>query len=170
MGESLRGESTPRLLVEGAFVECTQNLGVALRPDHDHHRFVVLRRGANHRRPADVDLLDRLLESDAVAQDRVHEGIEVAAHEVDLPQAMLLERVHVLAAVAPCQDASVHARVKSLDPAVHHLGKAGQVADRAHIDGRVLDRLERAAGGEKLVAEALQAAREGREPGFVANG
>ena len=47
-----------------AFVERAEDLRVALRPDDDHHRLVVLGRRADHRRPADVDLLDRLFEGD----------------------------------------------------------------------------------------------------------
>jgi hypothetical protein len=75
----------------------------------------------------------------------------------------------MLRPIAPRQDPGVHARMKRLDTPVHHLGESGQVADRAHIDRCILDRLERAAGCEQLVTEALQPARERGQSGLVAN-
>src|SRR5258708_40042664 len=63
----------------------------------------------------------------------------------------------------------MNGRVKGLDAPIHHLGETCQVAHRARIDGGVLDRLERAAGREELVAESLQPASEGGEAGLVAN-
>ena len=37
------------------------------------------------------------------------------------------ERREIVGAVSPRQDAGKHRRVKRLDPAVHHFGKAGHV-------------------------------------------
>ena len=45
---------------------------------------------------------------------------------------VLLERGHVLGIVADGEDAAVDARVQRLDPAVEHLGKAGDLGDVAH--------------------------------------
>ena len=64
----------------------------------------------------------------------------------------------------------MHTRVQGLDTAVHHLGKTGQVADRPGIDRGIQDRAQRAPGCIQLVAQPLQAAGEGAEPGLVANG
>src|SRR5262249_59454870 len=103
-------------------------------------------------------------------QNGVHERVEVHAHEVDLPQSLLREGLHVLGAISPREDARVHAWVQRLDAAVHHLREAGEVADRPRVDGRVLDGAKRAARREELVAEPAEAAREGGEPSLVANG
>ena len=63
----------------------------------------------------------------------------------------------------------VHAWVECLDSPVHDLGKAGQVAHRMGVDCGILDRLERAAGGEKLVTKSRKPAGEGRQASLVAN-
>ena len=170
MGVSLGRQASPRSVVERALVQRAQHLGVALRA-HDHdHGLVVLGGRPDHRRPADVDLLDRLLDGGVPAKDRVDERVEVAADEVDLAQAVLGQRGEVLRPVAPRQDARVHARVQRLDAAVHHLGEAGEVPHGAGVERSLLDRLQGAARGEELVTETLQPARERREPGLVANG
>ncbi len=52
------------------------------RIDHDGHVVVVLRRGADHRRAADVDVLDALLERAAARQRRL-ERIEIHDEQID---------------------------------------------------------------------------------------
>ncbi len=130
---------------------------------------MVLSRRPDHRRAADVDLLDRILERHVGLEDGVDERVEVAAHEVDLPQIVLDERLDVLRLVAPGQDARVDARVQGLDTPVHHLGETREVADRPRVQGCVLDRLQRGPGREELVAQALQAAGKCGQPCLVAN-
>jgi hypothetical protein len=130
---------------------------------------VILGRGPDHGGAADVDLLDRLLERDAVARDRLDERIEVAADKVNLVQAMALQRFHVLGLVAPSEDAGVHTWVERLDPPVHHLGKTCQVTHRMGVDCSILDRIERAACGVDLVPESRKPAGEGRQATLVAN-
>src|SRR5260370_2217492 len=83
---------------------------------------------------------------------------------------MIGQRLQVIWFVAPCEDARVDAWMQRLDPAVHHLGESCQLAHRPGVDGRALQRLERAAGGEQLVAKAVQSARKRRQPGLLANG
>src|SRR5260370_8404783 len=83
---------------------------------------------------------------------------------------MIGQRLQVIWFVAPCEDARVDAWMQRLDPAVHHLGESCQLAHRPGVDGRALQRLERAAGGEQLVAKAGQSARKRRQPGLLANG
>ena len=90
MGERLRRQAPPHVEVQSALGERAKHVGVALGPDDDGDGVVVLGRGADHRRAADVDLLDRLLERDFGPADRGHERVEVAAHQVDLAQAVLL--------------------------------------------------------------------------------
>jgi len=125
--------------------------------------------GANHPRPADVDLLDRLLECHLAARDSLDERVQVAAHQVDLLQAVLLQRVHVLRPVAAREDPCVHTRVKRFDPPVHHLGETRQLGDGTRVDGCVLNGLERAARRIQLIPEAPQAAREAGQTVLVAN-
>ncbi len=169
MRKRLRGQATPSLEVERALVERSEDLRVALRPHDDDDRLMVLRRGSDHRGPTDVDLLDCVLEPDVRPQHGVDERVEVAAHEVDLAKAALGQRLDVLGRVAPGQDAGVHAGMERLDAAVQDLWESGQVADRPHVDHGVLKCLQRAPGRKQVIAEPLEATREGRETRFVAN-
>ncbi len=130
---------------------------------------MVLGRGPNHRRAADVDLLDRFFEGDGWSGDRLDERIEVAADEVDLAQAVLAQRFDVRRTITSGQDPRVHPRVESLDAPIHHLGKSGQLGHRARVKRGIFERTEGAARREELVAEPLQASREGGEACLVAN-
>ena len=57
-------------------------------------------------------------------------GIEVDADEVDRLDAVLLHRGDVLGVVAQGEQAAVDFGMQRLDPAVHHLGEAGDFAKR----------------------------------------
>jgi hypothetical protein len=69
---------------------------VGLRLDDDRRERVVLRGRANHRRPADVDVLDDLGVGHAAPGGGALEGVEVDAHEIDGLDAVLRERGDVL--------------------------------------------------------------------------
>jgi hypothetical protein len=56
---------------------------VALGPHDDGRERMVLRRRADHRRPADIDVLDTSGSSTPAPRRRALERIEVHAHEVD---------------------------------------------------------------------------------------
>ena len=64
----------------------------------------------------------------------------------------------------------MHRRMQGLDPAVHHLGEAGQ---RGHVaDGKIggRDRRARAAGRGQLDAQLHEGAGGFDEPGLVRGG
>ena len=117
--ERLLREREPRRGAERAAVRL--HLGedpvVVRRIGHHRDARVVLRRGAHHRRPADVDVLDRLVERAAGPRDRLAERVEVDDDEVDRLDAGLLDRRHVLRQVAPREQAAVDLRVQRLHAA-----------------------------------------------------
>ena len=73
---------------------------VALRGRDDRGEGVVLGARADHRRAADVDVLDDLFLADAAAPRRALEGVEVDADQVDELDPLLGRRAHVLGVVA----------------------------------------------------------------------
>ena len=91
----------------------------------------VLRRAAQHRRPADVDHLDRLLLADAVLARDLLERVQVDADEVEQLDPVLGERGQVGLDLAAGEDAGVDARVERLDPAAEHLRELGQAPRRS---------------------------------------
>ena len=98
VGERLVREPVPGLGRDLAarLAQLLEHRVVALRPDDDGDPVVVLGRGADHRRAADVDVLDRLRLADARLGDRALERIEVDADEVDRLDPLGGERRHVL--------------------------------------------------------------------------
>jgi hypothetical protein len=127
---------------------------------------VVLGGGADHRRPADVDILDAVVERCALG-DRLLERIEVHHQKIDRPDAMLFHGACVLRVVADRQQAAMDLRVQGLDPAVHHLGRAGELRDVDHREAGLRQRLGGAAGRHQLDAALGERAREIDEPGLV---
>ncbi len=68
------------------------------------------------------------------------------------------------------QQAAMDRRMQRLDPAVHHLGKTGEIADVEHVEPGVAQGLARAAGGNQLDAVAGQRAGKVDDAGFVGDG
>ena len=168
VGERLRGERLARWHRElGARrAQLVEHGVVGLGARDDRRERVVLRRGADHRRAADVDVLDDLGCGQAAGHGAL-ERIEVHADEVDVLDVVLGGGVDVGLLVADRQQARVQARVQGLDAPVHHLRKAGEVLDRADLEAALGERGGGAAGRHELDAEVGQATGEVDDPALV---
>ncbi len=142
---------------------------VGLGARHDRREREVLRRRADHRRPADVDVLDDLRGRQA-AGDRALERVEVHADEVDVLDVVLAGGVDVGLVVADGEQPGVQARVQRLHAPVHHLRKAGEVLDRAHLEAGVGERRGRPARRHELDAQAGESAGEVDDAALVRDG
>jgi len=130
---------------------------------------VVLGGGADHRRPADIDVLHRLGLA-GTARHRRLERVEVDDQEVDGRDAVRLHRRHMRGIVAQGQQPAMHAGVQGLHAAVHHLGEAGHVGHVAHLQplGAQLGRA--AAGRDQLHPAGRKGVGQFAHPGLVGNG
>ena len=164
--EGGRGQPLPLGQGEAAGADGGEHLGVPGRVDDDGDRRVVLRRGAHHRRPADVDLLHALVGARARGH-RLGERVEVDDHEVERRDAELLELRDVLGLAPVGEDAGVHGGVQRLHPAVEALGEAGDLLDGGDRHARVGDPAGRRAGAHQLHAGGGQPAGELLDPGLV---
>ena len=138
--------------------------------DHDADVAPVLRGGPNHRRTADIDVLDGVIQRAAGFRDGLAEGIEIDDHEVDRRDRMLFQRGEVTGIVAPGEDAAMHFRMQRLDPPVEHLRESGVVADLDDGHAGIGEGLRRAAGRQERHAEARKPARKIGEAGLVGDG
>ena len=136
--------------------------------EHVHER-VVLGGGSNHGGAADVDVLDALREVSA-SRDGLAERVEVDGDDVDVADVVLLDGVDVGLEVAAREDTSVHRGVEGLDPAVEHLGEAGDLIDAGDLDAHVRDGLGASAGGDDFVPERVEALGELGHAGLVGDG
>jgi len=142
------------------------HLAVARRMDDDGDARVVLRRGADHGRPADVDLLDALLRPGA-GRDRRGEGVEVDHHEVERRDVQIGQLRHVLGLATVGEDAGVDPRVEGLDAPVEALGEAGDLLDGCDRNAGGGDRGSGGTRGDDLYPGGVQRRRQVHEPGLV---
>ena len=108
---------------------------------------MVFGRRADHRGPANVDILDAGVIIAALG-DGFLERIEVHHQQIDRADAVFLHCRLVIFIVAQRQEATMHHRVQGLDPAIHHLGKAGNLGHIAHREARRAQGLGASAGGK----------------------
>jgi hypothetical protein len=170
-GKRLGGQASPRGQREQAVgvAQLSQDGVVALGPDHHGGEGVVLRRGPDHRRPADVDVLDHLGIGHAPPGHRALEWIQVHAHQVDVLDALLGGLANVLGIVTHGEQSGIELRMKRLDATVHDLGKAGEVLDRPDRHAGVAQLRGRPARGHDLHAQRHELTSEIDYPALVGN-
>ena len=155
--ERARCELPPGLERHIALPEPVQDALVVVRAADGDHVGMVLRRGAQERRAADVDLLDHLVPGDVEAGHGLLERIEVHADEIDRLNAVGGEIGDVLGNVAPGEDAAVDGRVQRDHPVAEHFGEARHVLEGGDGDALVREQLGRAAAREQLEVESVRA-------------
>ncbi len=158
---------THRIVVRAHLVEHNRVIG---RIDHHGHVAMVFRSGAQHRRAADVDVLDRVFQRALFLRHRLHERVQVHDEQIDRRNAVLLERGHVFRQVAAREDAAVHLRVQRLHAPVKHFREARVVGDFGDGQARVREQFRGAAGRQDLDAEVRQRFGEIDDAGLVGNG
>ena len=100
MRESFRRQPLPRCRSQFPTL-CGEFLGycsVVRRINHNGHVCMILRGRTDHRRPADVDILDGLVEGAAGFRDRCFKRVEIDDHDVDLSDTMFRHDFLVLLA------------------------------------------------------------------------
>ncbi len=117
---------------------------------------MVLGRGADQRRSADIDILDASFRLGATA-NRVLERIERDGEEIDVGNAVILKRLFVRGVAAHRKQTAMDLGMQRLHPPVHHLRHAGDVGDVDDIEARLAQQLGGAAGGDELDALSAQA-------------
>ena len=115
-------------------------------------------------------MFSTLSSNDGVPLQRRFERIKIDDEEVDRGDVVGDHRRLMRRLGSDRQQTSVHPRVQSLDPSVHHLREAG---DLRHVDDREAGGVQRrrgAAGREEVDAKRLEGVRQIQEAGLVGNG
>ena len=121
------------------------NQGIIIgRIGQDRHKGVVFGCATDHRRPANVDILDDFIARCAFGH-RLRKRIEVHHHKVDGANMVLGHGGDVFGIIAHREEAAMHHRMQCLDAAVHHLGKASKLADVLHRQASGTERFGRPA-------------------------
>ena len=122
---------------------------------------VILRRGAYHRRAADVDQLDARVSV---------EGVEVDDDELDRLDAVSGEIVSVRLVVDVGEDPTMDLRVQRHDAMAEDGREAGEFGDISDGEPGVGDRPCRAPARQKVPAESVEVAGELGDSGLVVHG
>ena len=133
---------------------------VAARIGHDGHAGVILGRGPDHRRPADVDLLDQRVEGDPGPIRGRGERVEIHDDELERSDRRRRELLPMVDQSAVGEDPGVDPRMERLDPSVEHLREAGHRRDVGHRQAGLAERPSGPAGRHELEAEADEPAPE----------
>ncbi len=142
---------------------------IILRLDDHGDIVVVLGRSADHRGPADIDILDAGLETGALI-DRRLERVEIDNEQIDRRDAVALHRLGMFGIVADRQQSAMDLRMQGFYPTVHHLGKSGQLGYVPDLQSCRRERLRGAAGRDQLNTVGGQGAGEFDQSGFIGNG
>ena len=126
------------------------DLGVLLGFRHYRDGGIVLGGCADHAGSADVDVLDDILELDALLEDGLLERIEVDDDHVDGFDALVLDGCHVVGDVPARKDTCVDLGVKCLDTSVQHLGESCDVGHLDDLDTVLFQKLVCTACGDEL--------------------
>ena len=128
---------------------------------------VVLRSAAHHRRPTDIDVLDRICKLAIGTRNGLREGIQVHHYKVYGFDTALRKGLHVARHIAPREDAPVHLRVQRLDTPVQHFREAGVIGNFGYGEPGFVQQLRGAAGGQELHAVGRESAGEIGKAGLI---
>ncbi len=137
--------------------------------DDDSLVFEVLCRRAEHCWPADVDLLNCIVECYARLGYRLLEGVEVHHHHVDRFDIQLFQLFHVLSIVGNSQQTGMNLRMQGLDPAIENLRKPGNVGNRTDGNPFPLQCGAGSSGRDNLDIHGTQRLCKFGETAFVRN-
>ena len=166
--EHLQGQTVLRIVGNFAFfLQFRNDRRVIRRVADDHYVLVVFRRRAQHRRAADVDVLDGYRQGHVRFQDGFLEGVEVDGHDVDGLNAQVFQLGHVFGFFPHCQDAAVNRRVEGFDSPVQAFRESGHIGDPDHFHAAFGDLCVGPSGGDDGAAQCLQFLCELDDAGLV---
>ena len=142
---------------------------VIAHPRHNRHVFKILGRGTNHRRSANVDVLNQVAERHSRLRRRLFKRIEIHHHHVDRLNSMRGHRGLVLLVSADVKQSSVYARMQRLHAPVQHLRKTRQIADVPYRQSRFAQRPRRSARRHQLHPKASQRLGKLHQPRLIRN-
>ena len=132
-------------------IHVAQQLVVVFNVDNHVHKRRVFRRSPDHRRAANVDVLD----AGVIIRTRRHSGlkrVEVHHQQVDAGNAVFFHRRNMLLIVPQRQQTTMHIWVQRFYAAIHHFRKAGHIRHVFHRKTRIAHRFGGTPSGEQLNA------------------
>ena len=129
---------------------------VVLRGCYNRDVLKILRAGADHRRSADVDVLDHFLELDSGFANRLDERIEIDTNKVDQLDMMLSHLLHMFGVLPDRQQTARNPGIQGLHPAIEDFRKSRQIRHLPHWYAVRSEQARCAARGNDFDVEADQ--------------
>ena len=137
---------------------------------NDHRDTVVIFcRAAEHGRPADVNVLDRVVQRHVRSGDGLLERIKIHNDEINRLNVMRADSGFVRFVAANEKQTAVDFRMERFDAAIEHFGKAGVFADVFYHEPGLAQRFGSATGGNNFNSGFCQNLRERNQARFVRN-
>lgn len=124
-------------------------------------------RGAQQRRPADINILNGIRQSTARVRHGLSKGVEVDGNDVDGLDAVLPALSLVVSILALIEDTAVNQGVQGFDPAVEHLGKTGKLRHIRYLKAAGTQLLGRAACGKNFDSHGGKRSGKPLTPRFI---
>ena len=128
---------------------------------------MILGGGADHRGPADIDILDGVFKAAIGIGDCLLKRVQVDDDQIDRLDLVLLH--HRVIDSTPAEYAAMHLWVQGLDSSRHHFRKAGVIGDLGYRYALLGDQFGGAAGGQQFDIVSPQGLRQFDNAGFVRN-
>ena len=163
-------DGAPKTKVLADVVDLIEEFCIERRIAQRQYMTMILRRGAQHRWTADVDLLDRFFDRHAFFRDRRFEWVQIHDDEIDRRNRQTLDVRDVIGVIAIMQNRAEHFRRERLYASAENFGSARPFRDRRDRHAGVAQMLGRAACRENLYASRAEGACEVDDAGFVGDG
>ncbi len=131
--------------------------------------FMVLGRGPQQSRPADIDILNGFLQAGLLPGNGFLEGVEVDADDLDRNDAVFLQFLVMACLVQPGQDSAVDLGVEGFHPAAQDLREARHLANALNRKARLFQHLLGSPGGQDLKTQALELSGQLHNAALVRN-
>ena len=138
--------------------------------DHHGHGLVILGGAADHRRTADVDILNRFGQRHVRFRDGGFERIEVYHHEIDRFETALARFGFVFRIAALVKQAAMHARMQSFHATFENFWKRGETGNLPHRHVFFAQKFSSPASRNNIDALPFKGASKLRDTGLIGDG
>ena len=165
--EGFGSESPSPLRAQSPILDGLRHVVILIGRHNNSDVVVVLGGRPDHRRTADVDLLDDFRLGGIAGADRLPKGIEIADHEVEALDPVGGEILVV--DLTPGQNPAVDSGVEGLHPPTEYLRRSCDLTHTGHFEPGLLKGRRGASRGDDLVSRGQQTLDKRSQVGLVVN-
>ena len=151
----LRGQAASLFERKLVVLEIYKHGIIVVWVNDNRNAIMIFRGSSNHRGPADVNILDCIVDGCVVARNRLLERIQIDDQQIDRLDSVLGHYCLIDAATA--QQPAVNDRVQRFDAAVHDLREVGFLGDLYYVEAGITKLTTGSAGRDYFDVELSKA-------------